>query len=184
MLLTIFRVTGGNAPRLKHSLGRSFDNFHVASPHEWDLLIARRLPATFSSLPRLLHNSALFFVFVFSTQPRGSPCSQPEIIELVRTLEPNSSEFFLWTNCTNAASGPSLERILAPFNRWHKTTLYSPSQHAAPLSSRPKGKLFPPQNSTCVFLYSGSNSSTKRSFPRERRELLLVLRLYLQYYSM
>ena len=28
----------------------------------------------------------------------------------------NSSDlFFLWTNCTNAASGPSLERILAPF---------------------------------------------------------------------
>ena len=180
MLLTVFRVTGGNAPRLKHSLGRSLDNFHVASPtcgifsllDDYQLRSRRCLAYC---------TTRVCFVFVFSTQPRGSPCSQPKIIELVRTLEmlPNSSDFFsLWTNYTNVALGPSLDRILAPFNRWHKTTLNSPSPHAAPLASRPKRKLFPLQNSTCVFLYSGSNSSIERSFPCKSRERLLLLRLY------
>ena len=86
--------------------------------------------------------------------------------------------FFLWTNCTNAALGPSLKRTLAPFNRWHNTTLAVRAR--APLTSRPKRKLFTRKTqraSSCtqalipvwndisrakamsVYLYSGSTYS-------------------------
>ena len=146
MLLTIFRVTGWwlCAPRLKHSRQGRLITPKLLPPTSWifSLLDDYRLR---SRRCLVYCTTRLCFVFVFSTQPRGSPCSQPEIIELVRTLEmlPNSSDFFfLWTNCTSTALGPSPKRTLAPFNRWHNTTITVRAR--APLASRPKRKLFAP----------------------------------------
>ena len=87
MLLTIFRVTGGFAPPDSNTLsrGRSITST-LLPPTSWifSLLDDYRLRSR-----RCLAycTTRLCFVFVFSTQPRGSPCLQPEIIELVRTLE-------------------------------------------------------------------------------------------------
>ena len=98
MLLTIFRVTGGFAPPDSKTLsrGRSITPT-LLPPTSWifSLLDDYRLRSR-----RCLAycTTRLCLVFVFSTQPRGSPCSRPEVIELVRRLEmlPNSSGFFFF----------------------------------------------------------------------------------------
>ena len=98
MLLTIFRVTGAFAPPDSNTLsaGRSI-TATLLPPTSWifSLLVDYRLRSR-----RCLAycTTRLCFVFVFSTQPRGSPCSQSEIIELVRTLEmlPKLKRFFFF----------------------------------------------------------------------------------------
>ena len=75
------------APRHFSPLGMSPDNSRVASVHELDIPITRRLPAPFSLLPCLLRQDG-FVVVVFSPS-HEPPSVEPENqSELVQTLLP------------------------------------------------------------------------------------------------
>ena len=207
MLLTIFRVTGWwlCAPRLKHSRQGRLITPKLLPPTSWifSLLDDYRLR---SRRCLVYCTTRLCFVFVFSTQPRGSPCSQPEIIELVRTLEmlPNSSDFFSfgltvqvlpWAPPPRGHSryltvGTTLQLQSEPARRLLVGQKENSSPRKTQRASSCTQAVIPVQNdisrakAISVYLYSGSNSSTERYFPRESHKRLLVLGLYIQYHSM